>query len=396
MVLLDSLSSLSTQKNTPSGFTWEELQTVLAQAGFLEPLPSRQRQGISKDVRGKRKVRWFRRNGDPGMEPNPEAVYEVSNSCCIPARTPTHFFVSQLLLQIFERDTENKTVDLDPLRRLVSEPNAEPIGSPSTKPEADLPPIPGRESDDSPSLKGKTAAQAAAKRDVAESPPLEENRIEPPSRKREPVRGNSTDSTRSIARSFKQAAKYALQGHCHSDPDAWHLPQTKGAKNTSLKTPSSRLRHSSVVLNASSAQQYALEPRSSTDWPVMEIITLRFPTVKEPYFTVSPRLVLVVQSVNIHQASRLTVKAWASVDRRLIVPRAQTVIRIGEPRYKHDVSSSLNHTHTASQRPCRKCSGHEKNLSKPQMRVPGCTHSTEPRLSFHRHDLGEMVLGWRL
>lgn len=41
------------------------------------------------------------------------------------------------------------------------------------------------------------------------------------------------------------------------------------------------------VLNTSSTQKYALETRSRTDLPVLEIIGLRFPTFEDPHFTVS-------------------------------------------------------------------------------------------------------------
>ncbi|TEB21987.1 hypothetical protein FA13DRAFT_1527455 [Coprinellus micaceus] len=73
-----------------------------------------------------------------------------------------------------------------------------------------------------------------------------------------------------------------------------------------------RAEGNAVVLNTASAQKHSLETRSRTDWPVLEIITLRFPTVESPHFT----------------ASRLIVNAWTSVDRRLILQRAQTVVRI--------------------------------------------------------------------
>jgi hypothetical protein len=57
-----------------------------------------------------------------------------------------------------------------------------------------------------------------------------------------------------------------------------------------------RAEGNAVVLNTASAQRHSLETRSRTDWPVLEIITLRFPTVESPHFTVSLTL-----SVSHHQ-----------------------------------------------------------------------------------------------
>lgn len=74
--LLDALSSSATERAPgENGFTWEGLQSLLSQAGYLKPLG--QNFAVSKLMRGKRKIRWFKKLGDPGMEPNPGAVYEV-------------------------------------------------------------------------------------------------------------------------------------------------------------------------------------------------------------------------------------------------------------------------------------------------------------------------------
>lgn len=75
---------------------------------------------------------------------------------------------------------------------------------------------------------------------------------------------------------------------------------------------------------------------------------------------------LVVRFVDSAQASRLTVKAWTLADRRVILPKARTVIRIGEwhGRRKPAVNSSLNDYTYRFQRPCRVPLEHGKNSFK--------------------------------
>jgi hypothetical protein len=75
-ILLDALSSSASQHGlSTNGFAWEEVQSLLTQAGYLKP--TGQNFAVSKVMRGKRRIRWFKKLGDPGSEPSPKAVYEV-------------------------------------------------------------------------------------------------------------------------------------------------------------------------------------------------------------------------------------------------------------------------------------------------------------------------------
>ena len=75
-ILLDALSSSASQRAPgTNGFMWEDVQSLLTQAGYLKP--TGQSFAVSKVIRGKRRMRWFKKLGDSGSEPNSSAVYEV-------------------------------------------------------------------------------------------------------------------------------------------------------------------------------------------------------------------------------------------------------------------------------------------------------------------------------
>ena len=75
-ILLDALSSRASQHASGGdGFTWEDVQSLLNQAGYLKP--TGQNFAVSKMIRGKRRIRWLKKLGDPESEPSPKAVHEV-------------------------------------------------------------------------------------------------------------------------------------------------------------------------------------------------------------------------------------------------------------------------------------------------------------------------------
>ncbi|KAJ3519955.1 hypothetical protein NMY22_g12962 [Coprinellus aureogranulatus] len=227
-ILLDSLSARALQQEQHSGLTWEELQSLLVQAPYLQPFPSRQQLAVSKDMRGKPKIRWFKKTGEPGMEPDPAAVYE-------------------LLREVAQRkhEPEAESVDLSPLRRLLTRSRTE-SGNP-----------------------------------------------------RKPTRVNSVDSMISFTHTMMGSICWGTRDAQHASdgpdqgPQITRVPSptlhlySEPARNGGAKKPGRTPGESPILLNTSSTQKHSMEPKSSSNWPVMEIIMLTFPTSKEPEFKVS-------------------------------------------------------------------------------------------------------------
>ncbi|TEB33238.1 hypothetical protein FA13DRAFT_1730999 [Coprinellus micaceus] len=251
--------------SAPNGFTWEELQSLFMQASFLEPVNDKQPVPKSIQAAGKRKICWFRKDTEPGI-PKSRAIFE-------------------LLRVIVDKKGEARTritgdddIDITPIERLLSRP-AEQV----TAKQASDAENPTRKK-----VRGRTVPLTTKGRLPTSSS----------------SRAQSYDSTLPWHGTLALAPPPGIQPPIQEEP----LPITQ--EDVSNGSPDTH------VLNTSSSQKYSLswaDTRSPSSWTAVELITLKFPASPEdPNFTIS----------------RLTVTSWTSFDRRLIIPRAQTVVRI--------------------------------------------------------------------